>query len=91
MPHPEELARQHIDAQLGVAGWIVLPPGSPVDSRPLALCESSGNTGRADYILYLDDKACGIIEAKRAEHSLEGVQKQSATYSAFRRWHERTI
>ena len=88
MPYPEELARQHLDTQLGVAGWIVLPPSSLTDSRPLSLCKLSDDTSRADYVLYLDGKACGIIEAKRADHSLQGVQKQSATYATFRKWTE---
>lgn len=88
MSTPEAKAREIIDVQLSDAGWTVLPPCSAPTSTPSALCELSGNTGRADYILYLDGKACGIIEAKRSEHSLEGVQEQSATYSAFRRWQD---
>lgn len=88
---PEEIARETIDRQLTEAGWRVISTGSPVDDHPTALCELSGSTGgatsgRADYILYLDGKACGIVEAKRSDHSLEGVQEQSATYAAFRKW-----
>ncbi|WP_411845620.1 DEAD/DEAH box helicase family protein [Roseibacillus persicicus] len=71
MPTPEEQARIKIDAQLVAAGWTVLPSGSAVSATPTALCELSGDTGRADYILYL-----------------EGVQEQSASYTAFRKWHD---
>ena len=85
---PENRARKVIDAQLSAAGWLVAASGSPVGHHPIALCELSGSTGRADYVLYLDGKACGIIEAKRADHTLEGVQEQSATYSAFRTWQD---
>ena len=88
MPTPETIARESIDAQLGAAGWTVAVPGSAIGSQPSALCESTGDTGRADYLLYLDGNACGILEAKRSDHSLEGVQEQSATYAAFRRWDE---
>lgn len=83
---PEAKAGEEIDAQLGAAGWAVAAPGSQVGTQPTARGELSGNTGRADYVLYLDGKVCGIIEAKRADHSLQGVQEQSATYAAFRRW-----
>ena len=86
MSTPEATARQNIDAQLTAAGWKVADSKTPLSSHPTAVCELSGNTGRADYILYLDAKACGTIEAKRAEHSLESVQEQSAVYSVFRRW-----
>lgn len=85
---PEQQAREHIDRQLTAAGWTVATPGSPIGDHPTALCELSGDSGRADYILYLDGKACGIIEAKRPDHSLEGVQEQSGTYAAFRRWED---
>lgn len=56
---PEEIARQEIDRQLGVAGWIVIAPGGTIRASPTALCELSGDSGRADYVLYLDGKACG--------------------------------
>lgn len=86
MTTPEAAARKQIDRQLTAAGWTVVEPGSSVASEPTAICELSGDTGRADYVLYLDGKACGIIEAKRSDHSLQGVQEQSASYAAFRMW-----
>jgi type I restriction enzyme R subunit len=85
---PESAARETIDRQLEAAGWTVAAPGSAIEGRPTALRELSGDTGRADYVLYLDGKACGILEAKRSDHSLQGVQEQSATYAAFRKWHD---
>ena len=92
MTSPEAAARQSIDAQLGAAGWHVAAPGTAIGQDPTALGEESGHSasqsGRADYVLYLDGKACGIIEAKRADHSLEGVQEQSATYAIFRKWND---
>ena len=83
---PENQARETIDAQLDAAGWNIASPGSPIGDQPTALCEEAGHSGRADYVLYLDGKACGIVEAKRSDHTLEGVQEQSASYAAFRKW-----
>jgi len=85
---PEAKARSIIDSQLTAAGWNVASTGDAISSGPTAVCEETGSTGRADYVLYLDGKACGIVEAKRSDHSLEGVQEQSASYAAFRRWED---
>ncbi len=38
-------------------------------------------TGFADYLLYVDGKVIGVIEAKPAGHSLAGVEIQSAKYT----------
>ena len=37
--------------------------------------------GFADYLLYLDDKAAGVIEAKQEGATLTGVEVQSARYA----------
>lgn len=34
--------------------------------------------GSADYLLYVDGKACGVIEAKKKGATLSGVEVQSA-------------
>jgi len=39
------------------------------------------DTGPADYMLFIDGKACGIIEAKREGSDLGGVADQSARYA----------
>jgi len=51
--------------------------------RGIAVCEFPLNPGFgfADYLLYLDRKAVGAIEAK-AEGTLTGVEAQSAKYAA---------
>ncbi len=38
--------------------------------------------GFADYLLYIDGKAAGIIEAKKAGATLTGVESQSVRYAA---------
>ncbi len=47
----------------------------------LAITEFPGAHGPADYLLYVDAKAIGIVEAKPVGHTLRGVEGQSASYS----------
>ena len=82
---PEQLARANIDRLLEQAGWAVqeaksLNPyaGSGVAAREFAL--ESGH-GSADYLLYVNRKAVGVIEAKPEGHTLAGVEVQSDKYS----------
>jgi type I restriction enzyme R subunit len=37
--------------------------------------------GFADYLLYVDGRACGVIEAKKSGATLTGVEAQSARYA----------
>ena len=37
--------------------------------------------GRADYLLYVDGKVIGVIEAMPEGHALKGVETQSAMYT----------
>ena len=37
--------------------------------------------GAADYLLYVDQKAAGVVEAKPAGHTLTGVETRSGKYS----------
>jgi type I restriction enzyme, R subunit len=80
---PEARARQAIDAALSAAGWIVqdraqvnLHAGSGIAVR-----ETPTGTGPADYILFLDGRACGVLEAKPEGHTLLGVVRQGAGYA----------
>ncbi len=85
MANPEQRARQDIDALLTAAGWAVqdvahvdlhAARGVAVREFPLA-----AGHGFADYLLYVDGKACGLIEAKKQGATLTGVEAQSARYS----------
>ena len=85
MPTPEDKAREHIDEALEKAGWQVqdyksanLHAGRGVVLRNFPLV--SGH-GFADYLLYLDGKAAGVVEAKKEGFPLIGVETQSAKYS----------
>ena len=66
---PEELARQKIDRMFSDAGWAVVDRDhfSPEDSA-VAVEEGlmNGNL-EADYLLFINGKAVGVLEAKREE------------------------
>lgn len=82
---PEQKARVSIDALLKQAGWHVcsMADANIHASRGVALREFPLNTGYgfADYLLYIDGKAAGVIEAKKEGTTLTGVEVQSARYA----------
>jgi type I restriction enzyme R subunit len=82
---PEQKARRDIDAELAAAGWIVqsLDELDLTAGRGIAVREfpMKSGFGEADYLLYLDRKAGGAIEAK-ASGTLTGVEPQTAKYAA---------
>ena len=81
----EQRARAKIDQQLAAAGWSVQ------DLRSMNLFATQGvavrevtmaqGHGRADYLLYLDKRAVGVVEAKPEGTPLSGVEWQSAKYA----------
>jgi len=81
----EQRARRLIDQQLVAAGWVVqdraqlnLFAGAEVAVREAIMAPGHG---RADYLLYVDQKAVGAIEAKPEGTPLSGVEWQSAMYA----------
>jgi type I restriction enzyme R subunit len=95
-PAPEADARLKIDELLEVAGWDVQDAksanihaalGVAIREFPLA-----SGYGFADYLLYVDGKAAGVIEAKKVGSTLTGVEIQSDKYTkglpeGLPRWH----
>jgi type I restriction enzyme R subunit len=82
---PEQHARRHIDAALNAAGWIVqdradvnlaAAPGVAVREFKMA----SGH-GFADYLLFVQGKAVGVLEAKPAGYALGSVELQADKYA----------
>ena len=65
---PEQRARREIDRQLTAAGWLVQTRNRlNLHAAPgIALCETDVASGFADYMLFLDGKALGVLEAKAA-------------------------
>ena len=68
---PEEKARVKIDKQLNSAGWDVVSRDEYVPRSAAAVKEAlmQGNT-ESDYLLFVDDKAIAVVEAKREENPL---------------------
>jgi len=85
VPNPEQLARQEIDRLLAAAGWAVqhMADANLHAARGVALREFplQAGFGFADYLLYVDGRACGVIEAKKPGVTLTGVESQSARYA----------
>src|SRR5262249_34445080 len=75
-------ARQRIDEQLVRCGWDVQDQADMNISAALgvAVREFFLKTGVADYMLYVDCRALGVIEAKPEGHPLIGVETQSGKY-----------
>ena len=73
---PEQQARQNIDTLLQQAGWHVcdIALANIHVSRGVALREFPLNPGYgfADYLLYIDGKAAGVIEAKKRGRHAHG-------------------
>ena len=72
---PEQEARQRIDAQLVDCGWIVQDSVKADFSagRGIALREVRLKSGPCDYLLLVDRKPLGIIEAKKEGTTLSMV------------------
>lgn len=80
----EAQARQKIDADLRLAGWIIQDraeinllagPGVAVREVPMG-------DGRVDYLLYVNQKIVGVIEAKPAGTTLAEVHLQAMRYAS---------
>ena len=83
MPSPEELARQNIDKLLIGCGWIIQSRSSINLSagRGIAIREALlQGRDEVDYLLFVDGKAIGTVEAKPEGHTLTGVEEQSGKY-----------
>ena len=81
---PEQQARVLIDQHLRDAGWIVQDPNAINlgEGNGIAVREFPLKTGYADYMLYADGKAIGVVEAKPKGYPLTGVETQSSKYKS---------
>lgn len=55
-------------------------------SRGVAVREMPSQGGPADYILFVDGKALGVVEAKKVGTTLSAVYEQSLRYSHAKKW-----
>jgi type I restriction enzyme R subunit len=84
----EEQSRKHIDAQLAAAGWVVQDVAeiNLSVSHGVAVREFRSQGGPADYILFVDGNALGVVEAKKEGSTLSSVAEQSERYSHAKKW-----
>ena len=63
---PEELARDRIDERLRTAGWSVQDKDElDFNAGPgIAVREYQTDIGPADYVLFAERRAVGVVEAK---------------------------
>lgn len=90
---PEQIARDKIDSALWRSGWVI----QDKDKINLNACLPNGQAAlgvvvryyltqdgkETDYVLFIDKKPVGVIEAKREEegHRLTTVEEQSNEYA----------
>lgn len=83
--NPEEQAREIIDRLLTAVGWKVVDRDQVNihAARGVAVREFTlkADHGEADYLLYVDGQAAGVIEAKKEVETLSGVEILSAKYT----------
>jgi type I restriction enzyme R subunit len=80
--HPEQRARRRIDKMLTAAGWIVqdYKAVNLYAGMGVAVRELPTDAGPADYVLFVNRQAAGVIEAKKAGTTLSGVEPQTLKY-----------
>ncbi len=83
--NPEQRARDRIDQQLIEAGWNV-QGNKKIDFNAgvgVAVREYQTDVGPADYVLFVDRQAVGVIEAKPDDwgHKITTVEEQSTGYA----------
>jgi type I restriction enzyme R subunit len=93
--NPEQVARDAIDAQLRAAGWDVQSK-TAINfhaGEGQAVREYSTATGPADYVLFVDGKPVGVVEAKKETlgQNITAVEDQTAEYSTSKlKWVQST-
>ena len=83
---PEQQARDNIDLMSEQAGWKVQSK-KKIDFNAgfgIAVREYQTDVGPADYVLFIDKKPVGVVEAKPEDwgQKITTVEKQSAGYAA---------
>jgi type I restriction enzyme R subunit len=83
--NPEQVARDAIDAQLRASGWVVQDKNGINfhTGNGQAVREYTTDSGPADYVLFVDGKPVGVIEAKQENlgQNITTVEDQTKDYS----------
>jgi type I restriction enzyme R subunit len=84
--NPEQIACDNIDKQLVACGWIIqdkakINLGAGIG---IAVREYQTDAGPADYVLFINKKPVGVIEAKKEEEGIHliSVEDQSSEYAS---------
>jgi type I restriction enzyme, R subunit len=89
--NPEQIARDNIDKQLIACGWIIqgIRQVNLNAGIGIAVKEYLTDAGPADYVLFVEGKPCGVIEAKREEegHKLNVHEDQTEGYATAKLKH----
>ncbi len=74
---PEQIARDEIDQQLEICGWKVQSKKqiNLAAGLGVAVREYQTDIGPADYVLFVDKKPVGVIEAKWEDEDFQEVSK----------------
>jgi len=98
MHTPEQRARQTIDSLLTAAGWTIqdMADFDRTAAEGVAVREFHLPNGPCDYLLFIDGKAAGVIEAKPTGTTLSGVAGQADKYvialpEHLARWHDHLV
>lgn len=83
---PEQLARDAIDVRLKASGWAIqkYPGMNFAAAQGIAVAEYPTAVGPADYALFSEKSAVGVVEAKPDSwgHKITTVEVQSGGYAA---------
>ena len=85
--NPEQIARDHIDKQLLDCGWLIQDKAkiNLGAGQGIAVREYQTDVGPADYVLFVEKKPVGVIEAKKKDAGVNlvtDVENQSADYAS---------
>ncbi len=82
---PEQIARDNIDKQLRSAGWAVQDKDKINwnESIGIAVREYQTNAGPADYLLFVERRPVGLIEAKKEDEGFKLIshEPQAESYA----------
>ena len=83
---PEEKARLEIDKQLTACGFVLqdMSELNPTASKGVIVREYPTDTGEVDYLIFINKKPVGVIEAKEINKGVElvtKVEKQTNRYA----------
>lgn len=82
---PEAKAREKIDTKLIKSGWLIqdMCQINPIASLGVAVREYPTSTGPVDYVLFIDGRPVGLIEAKKDDlgENITMAERQSERYA----------